>query len=329
MIPIDFDEFCAHPEPFDRTVAACAGIDRFCSSSAWIVSAQRAFHAQQERLVLRSDAGWVALSRGEAFGLGRFFAALEAMWGLACPLVGPEPRLLVREAVGALFERRASWDALWLGGLVRDAPLFKALVQRLAPHVGPSGLRLGPAAVRWAASLDGGYEGWLGRRTSKFRTGLRRALANAAAAGVAFESHPRPGVAQARSLYERILAVEARSWKGMAGSGFIGGDMRRFYAEMLPRLAALGQLRVILARRDDEDVAFIFGGVLGDTYRGLQVSFDDGQRALGLGNVMQARMIQQLCDEGVAVYDLGSDMEYKARWAERGLETVTLVAFAR
>ena len=40
----------------------------------------------------------------------------------------------------ALIERRATWDALWLGGLVRDAPLFRALVQRLGPHVGPTGL---------------------------------------------------------------------------------------------------------------------------------------------------------------------------------------------
>jgi len=37
-------------------------------------------------------------------------------------------------------------------------------------------------------------------------------------------------------------------------------------------------------------------------------------------------MIRQLSDEGVALYDLGSDIAYKERWAEGGLTTVTLVA---
>jgi len=327
LYPIAFEDLAARPERFDQNVLVTPDIDRFCSSSAWVVPAQLAFHGAQERLVLESDAGFVALSRSEATGLGRFYAPLEAMWGLACPLVGPDPRRLAREAVRALTERRADWDALWLGGVVRDSPMFRALVQRLAPITGPTGLRLGPTAMRWTASLEGGWDGWLSRRSGKFRKTLRRALERAGEAGLELELHRAPGVEEARRLYERILAVEARSWKGMEGSGFIAGGMRVFYHEMVPRLAAAGGLRVALGRIGGQDVSFVFGGVFAGTFRGLQVSFDDAHRELALGNVMQATMIRALTEEGVTLYDLGSDMEYKARWAEIPRETITLVAF--
>ncbi|MCC6625575.1 MAG: GNAT family N-acetyltransferase [Deltaproteobacteria bacterium] len=327
MYPLSFEDLAATPAPFDELVLATPDIDRFCSASAWVVSAQLAFHAQQPRLVLRSDAGWAALSRGEAYGIGRFYAALEAMWGLACPFVGPDPRRLAREAVRALMERRHEWDALWLGGIVRDSALFRALVQRLGPFAGARGIRLGPTATRWTASLAGGWDGWLSRRSTKFRTGLRRAIARAGEAGLELERHDAPTVDEAHLLYDRLLAVEARSWKGAAGSGFVDGGMRAFYREMLPRLAASGRLRVVIGRIGERDVSFVFGGVLGDTFRGLQVSFDDAHRSLALGNVMQAMMIMWLGEEGVMVYDLGSDMEYKARWAETPMETVTLVTF--
>ncbi|MFO0751459.1 MAG: GNAT family N-acetyltransferase [Myxococcota bacterium] len=325
---LSLDALTSAPEPFDAAVAATSDIDHFCSSSAWIVPAHAAFHAQQRPFVWRSDDGWLALSRGETFGLGRYLAPLEAMWGLACPLVGPDPRRLARGAVDALEACHAEWDALWLGGLVKDGPLFRELAARLTVKLNAT-LRLGPSTVRWTASLDGGYEGWLGRRSAKFRANARRVVAKARASGLALEWHEAIDVDAAAALYERILAIEARSWKGQEGSGFVGGDMRTFYRLMVPRLAATGRLRALVATLGGEDVAFVFGGVFAGTYRGLQVSFDDRFRALALGNVMQCEMIDRLAAGGVLTYDLGSDMDYKARWAERGLETVTLVAFTR
>ena len=37
--------------------------------------------------------------------------------------------------------------------------------------------------------------------------------------------------------------------------------------------------------------------------------------------------MQALAAEGVAQYDLGTEMPYKMRWAPEGLETVTLALF--
>jgi CelD/BcsL family acetyltransferase involved in cellulose biosynthesis len=130
-------------------------------------------------------------------------------------------------------------------------------------------------------------------------------------------------------VYERIVRVEARSWKGLGGVGIDSGSMHEFYRAMLPRLARHDRLRVIFARREGRDVGYILGAVFLGTYRGLQFSFDDEDRELALGNLCQYRQILALCDEGVTRYDLGTDMEYKRRWAEAQFETTLLVVVAR
>jgi CelD/BcsL family acetyltransferase involved in cellulose biosynthesis len=101
--------------------------------------------------------------------------------------------------------------------------------------------------------------------------------------------------------------------------------MADFYDRMTRRLAARGRLRATLARFGDEDVAMGFGATFGDTFRGLQMSYDDRFRDLALGNLVQHRLISGLAEEGIRLYDLGTDIGYKRRWSEPGLETVALV----
>jgi hypothetical protein len=329
MREIDSVELAA-PGPwaiaYDEAVLASANIDRFCSSSHWILPAQAAFHSQHTAFVATLDSGFVALSRGQTSGLGRYFAALEAMWGLACPLVGRDEAKLGAEAASLLLAQRHAWDVLWLGGIVRDGSLFRALVRGLGRH---AELRVGPLTTRHEASLEGGYDGWLGRRSPLFRKRIRQAVRGVDRGGIRLEWIGAGAVVDGEALFERIHRVERRSWKGMEGTGFVQGDMYTFYRRMVPRLARAGKLRVLFASKDGEDIAFCFGGVLGDTYRGLQNSFDDRFRDLSLGNAMQANTIMRLAQEGVAVYDLGSEMEYKTRWADGGLETMTLIAVNR
>lgn len=313
---------------FDRAVLASVDIDRFCSSTHWIVPARHAFHATHEVFVRPLGDGYCALTRGETAGLGRFYAPLEAMWGLACPIVGAPAETLGRQAAEVLLAERARWDVLWLGGVRRDGPLWRGLVRGLS---GACDLRLGPTTTRHQASLEGGFDGWLSRRSAKFRKMLRQAMRDVRAADVELEwvDGESARALGGEALFARIHAIERRSWKGMEGTGFVQGDMRTFYERMLPRLASAGRLRVLFGRQGGEDVAFCFGGVLEGTFRGLQNSYDDRLRALSLGNAMQAHTIEHLAREGVTQYDLGSEMEYKARFAEGGLVTATLIAVRR
>src|SRR4029077_3962946 len=130
---------------------------------------------------------------------------------------------------------------------------------------------------------------------------------------------------EAAALYARIQRVEAASWKAGEGVGISTGPMRAFYEHMLPRLCERGQQRILFARAADRDIGYILGAVFEGEYRGLQFSYDDGHGPLGIGGLLQYHQIVELCEEGVTRYDLGTEMDYKRRWAEEVMETEMLV----
>lgn len=319
--PVDLAALRDAPDDFDAAVAASPGIDRFCSSSAWVLAAHDALMGERTPWVWRTEHGWLALARRLRADGGVVFEPLELAWGLASPLVGPAPGALARELL-ALVADDPGWDAMLLAGLVEDGAADRALVRGLPP-----GWRWGRGTTtqRFIASLEGGVDGFLARRSRNLRKGLRASERAAAAAGlecVSLDPRTAPSIDDA---LRRIVSIERRSWKGKSGVGVDQGPMLAFYQKMSHALAPRGRLRLIVARADDRDVAFILGGVFAGEYRGLQFSFDDRYRHLGLGNLLQLRQVEALCAEAVGVYDLGTAMPYKERWAETVVETRLLV----
>lgn len=311
MQSVGLDELRAASGAFDDAVAVTPGIDRFCSSAAWALAAHAALMGARQPWILRGDAGWVATAVAERSG-GRFIEPLELSWGLASPLVGRDPEALAAGFIAAAA-RRPDWDGLLLAGIAPGGALDRAVVRAL-----PAGWRHGHGAetVRNVARLDDGLDAFLARRSRNFRKALRAAERDVARAGVSFEDVVIGDAAAAAQAMTRILDIERRSWKGQAGVGVDQGPMRDFYAHMTRLLAPTGRLRLILARQADRDVGFILGGVFAGEYRGLQFSHDVTLRHLSLGNVLQRQQIERLCAEGVAVYDLGTLMEYKERWSD-------------
>lgn len=303
---LTIDELDARSAEYDRLVAACDDLDRFCTSSDWVIPAARALMPERQLLIRRSDDGFIALALGQ-HGL----EPLEAAWGLACPLVGaPELARALPDAVG----RRVP---LILCGFPPRSRRFAELVRALD---GRYDLLPGPVTRRHRASLDGGADGFLARRSAKMRANLRRAARRAADRGVTFVEN--------RDV-ERALAVDAQTWKAHEGAGVSASGMAGFYRAMARRLAARGALRGVVAELDGRDVAYLFGGLFAGEFRGLQFGFAEGLEALSLGNLCQWEMIRRLCAEGVALYDLGTDVEYKQRWGEQQLDTLTLLARPR
>lgn len=320
MRSITLDALEADAADYDAAVDAADLPDRFCTSSAWVLPAFHAFLEDAEPALWRGDDGWLLLQR-LATTAGPTLAPLEASWGLASPLVGPQPVALARAAAAALQEVRGTWSALFLSGLTRGGPLFTALVHAFGRR---HRMGIGQPAVRVLADLQGGVDGFLGRRARTFRKALRQEV-RAAAGELTLERHAPTDVDAALALFGRAMAVEATSWKGVAGHGVHDGAMRAFYADMVPRLTRQGALRLTLVRRDGADVGYCLGGVRGDVYRGLQISFAAELRHLAPGKLMHLHTIEGLVAEGVRWYDLGTDMPYKRAWGETLVETVPLV----
>ena len=317
MQPVDLASVA---DDFDREIAVTPAIDRFCSSSAWILAAATTLMPPRAPFSFRGEHGFFAAARGVHPAGFPYIEPIELAWGLAAPMIGRDPEALAAEVVPVLAARR-DWQLAILAGMVGDGPQRRALEAALPPRWER---RRGTPTVRHVASLDGGIDGYLSRRSRELRKSLRKSLRAAAQAGITFES-VRVAESEADALYARIQDAEGRSWKAREGVGISAGAMRAFYGAMLPRLCALGQQRTIFARHGGRDIGYILGAVFQDEYRGLQFSYDDEHSAFGLGGLLQYHQIVELCDERIARYDLGTEMDYKRRWAEDIMETEMLV----
>jgi len=299
----------------DASVECDPAVDPICTRSAWQLSYHDAFAPGRPLWLDQSGDDWVLLAEHVTLqGVG-YLEPLENMWGFASPLVGSEAGWLLAEGL-----RKLRLPALLLG-LPMDPERLSPLSRVLADEWG--GRTLEPT-TRFVASLEGGLDGWLGRRTRSFRRNLRAVERRVADAGIEFERVCAPALHTLDALYEQVLDVESRTWKSAVGNSAGEGSMRAFYAGMWPRLAAAGQLRVLLAWRDGELVGYLHGAQVGGRFRGLQFSFIQDVRDLGLGNALQLEMLRWLCEQGATAYDLGSYSAYKARWGEEGERTFGL-----
>lgn len=312
--PLDLAALDADRAAFDTAVARSLGVDPFCSSSDWILPAAETLMPAREPYVYRCDSGFIALMRGHHPRGFRYLEALEASWGLASPLVGPDARVLAEALADLLQHARGEFELLVLSGIIRGSALESEVKRALerarfmaVPH---------STTTRHLADLAGGLEGFLARRSRYFRRNVERARRKADEVGVELESLAVGNATDADRLFDRVVAVESASWKGQSGMGIDHGEWGRFYRLIVRRLAARGAQRAVIARLRGRDVAYVLGGVLGRRYRGLQMSFDETSRELSLGTLCQIQQIADLAAEGVETYDLGTGLEYKRHWAE-------------
>lgn len=307
-IETDFDAMVAD-------VADAQGIDPICSTSSWIVPEAEAFSARSVWDVRAGENGFLAFLVHETPS-GPVLTSFDSVWGFATPLIGPDPALIVGELAEML--RPMDFHLVSVSGLDPNAALFDE-IQRL----GPAGYT--DTADRCVADLSAGFDAWLGRRSSRFRRSLRAAVSRGESAGVTIEEARPRTAADAEAAFERILAVEAHSWKSDAHSGLVDTQLGQFTRAMSERFAAASRLRVQFARLDGADIGYVIGARVGTRYRGFQHSFDQRHAALSIGKLLQFHTIAAAAAEGIDTYDMGMHMAYKASYADRIESTVTAI----
>jgi hypothetical protein len=312
---LTYRELDAIAEEYDAAVGSGFSLDRFCSSTFWILPAARHLSPAAAPRIARLNGTFSVLARS-----GSWLHPLEAMWGLACPLVAPEAEAAI-ELFCRTLEKDREWSACLVTGLEAGSTSWNALGGAVSRRYR---VERGPTTRRYVARLDDGLEGFLSRRQASLRRSLAKAIRRSSRLGLHFEVPD-----EREPAFERLLAVERRSWKGLQGVGIDREPMRSFYRNMNRRLLQRGRRRLMFARLGGEDIAYIFGGVLGDTYRGLQFSFDARFSSLSPGNLCQIEEIRRLSEMGVRRYDLGSEVRYKQSWGEEVVETTALVLTRR
>lgn len=315
-VPHERPDFC---RAWDRSVALEEQADPFCCSSVWQLSALAAFSPGRRVLAERCGQSVLVLAAAQLPSGQQLLTPLEAHWFFGCPLLGPDAVEMLADAVSVLAGRCGGrLSALLLGGMMPQSRTARDVLARFRSAFD---IYLAGECVLAAASLEGGLDGFLGRRSANLRSNVRKAFRKAAGHGVGFERHCPADEAEADAVYAQMLAVELRSWKGLGHCGMAESPAREFYGEMLRRLAVQGTARVMFARHEGQDIGFIFGGMSGAIYRGQQFSYDAGWKDFSIGNLLQVEQIRWLCEDGATRYDMGSAsgeaMAYKVHWTEQ------------
>jgi len=320
MQQLYINEFIPLEQTYNAAVAACAGIDPYCSRTDWILPFHASFTPRAPLHIWQEQESFVVLAQGRVAEDWPLFTSVDSMWGFAAALLGGQsPRLL-----GSVCRNSLRQGHLILYGLPDDrAFLYAVASQTTSTH---RAFMLNPVS-RCVASLQHGLDGFFSRRTRTFRVNARRALKSAEEAGLHFRYIDILNPENIESFYAQILAIERSSWKGLQDEGADKPPMLGFYRHMFERIGPAGLLRAIVAELDGQPIGYIYGAVVNSRFRGLQFSFDDRHRSLSPGNVLQLKMLEWLCHDGCAEYDLGMSVPYKRKWAE--LEHQTLTVYLR
>ena len=304
---------------FDQLVASRGG--QYCSSSGWIIPARAAFNPKSTGWIFSQSDCFTVLCRSMHEQGFWVLTPLESLWGLSCPLVG-EPQASVSLLLSKLARYREDWRFTLLTGIAPGGGLAKEILASLATRFR---CRVQHGTPRFVANLEGGVEKYLGRRTANFRRAIRKSQRYAEGLGIKYEHLHKTSLAEPRT-YQRILSVEAKSWKGIEGVGITESPMRDFYELMLKKPETNYELRVSFAKLEGEDVGYVLGAVFNQTYRGLQFSYVDSVRSLSIGSLLQMMEIERLCNDGVLSYDLGgTGVDYKRRWSDEIVPSLAVV----
>jgi hypothetical protein len=302
-------------------------IDPFCCTTTWQASFYEAFEPDRNLFIRDSENSLIAFAEYRPPSAQVFLTPIDLMWQFCNPLLGPDAVELFVDALPEIEDiYLGDLPHILLSGLAPEDDLITKLVRRFGRRFQFYRHR---QEVQCVASLKGGFDGYLSRRSTSHRRGLKKQMNRARSRGVAFERCSPVGNDTAETIFKRMVDVELASWKGIGKCGMAEEPQKTFYEILLKRMSRTGDARVIFAQHDGKDIGYIYGGIAGNIYRGQQFSFDEDWRKASIGNLLQYEQIKWLCEEGCERYDMGPIMDYKMHWIEQRLplQSVMMVAF--
>jgi hypothetical protein len=301
--------------------------DPFCCTPTWQLSYHEAFSPSRRLYIKEGNNGIIAFTE-KVFQSGEvYLTPIEPLWLFGNPLLGDDSIELLCEALSD-FETtcKPCFPKIAISGIRPRGVLYSRLNTvfgakfTLAHH---------SSGIQCAASLAGGLDGYLSRRSGEHRHKLKIILKRSVDKNICFERVTPSPALDHESIYSRMLTVERTSWKGINQCGMTEEPAKSFYGIMLKWLIISNSARVIFAKHEDKDIGFIFGGMSADIYRGQQFSFDEQWKEYSIGNLLQLEQIKWLCETNARRYDmgplLGPRMGYKTHWTEKKFNMETWV----
>ena len=155
--------------------------------------------------------------------------------------------------------------------------------------------------------------------TSRRRSDLRRARKRAEETGPVTCEVTTPQPAELDRLLDEAWAIEARSWKGAAGTA-VAQDAERapFYRQYARRACEQGQLRLCWLRFGDTTVAMQYAIEAYGRFWLFKVGYDEQFARCSPGNLMICETLRYAAERGLASYEfLGQSADWTRVWTEQ------------
>jgi CelD/BcsL family acetyltransferase involved in cellulose biosynthesis len=215
--------------------------------------------------------------------------------------------------------------------LLRRLPAGSATVAALGEALGRRAkIQLGEAEGHPAIALDERWQEPGGGLSSSRRSSLRRARRKAEKLGEVGVELLSPAPAEVDALLDLAFAVEARSWKGKAGTGTaiaLVPAMEAFFRDFAKRIAADGKLRLDLLRLDGEPVAMQLGMAWRNRHWLFKIGYDESFASASPGQILVGESVAAAARAGLESYELlGSRDAWTDVWTKDVNECVKVLA---
>lgn len=219
-------------------------------------------------------------------------------------------------------EAGVNWDVAVLSSMMDDSASWFSV--QSAP---PAGMIVEPS--KFCDYLDSmPFDDRLGLVSKNFRGALRKAR-NKLAQEKDVEVFRLHDIVDVPPAVEEFLELEARGWKGAAGTA-IKSDPRvaNFYRTAAVRFAGIGASEINLLRIGDRCVAGQFCFRVGRALNILKIGYDEERSKLAPGNMLLESVMRRCADESdVDTINLVSDAAWHADWKPRRAERHTAMIF--
>lgn len=163
---------------------------------------------------------------------------------------------------------------------------------------------------------------------SSMRSHLRRSrrIARAMGGELRVEIFDRRTAPALEPLLRRAVEIEARSWKGEAGTALLYDPPRRQFFQLYAAMAwSQGALRVSFLHLDDVPIAMQISVEHDGRWYALKLGYDAAYRACSPGSLLKYEVIRHAVATGLRSYEfVGAPAPWTLRWTSAHRECVDL-----
>jgi CelD/BcsL family acetyltransferase involved in cellulose biosynthesis len=220
-------------------------------------------------------------------------------------------------ALERLIARLTAWGRpLFLPRVPIDSPTIEALRRAFA---GRAVIIDRPQPTSPYITLSADWTDPESQLTSRRRSDLRRARKRAEETGPVHCEIVCPDPADLDSLLDMAWAIEARSWKGAAGTALIHDPLRTaFYRRYAHHACEAGQLRLCWLRFGSQTVAMQIAIEAHQRFWLLKIGYDEQFARCSPGNLLIAETLRYAAEQQLVAYEfLGMSADWTRVWTEQ------------